>query len=406
MTTGIVSSLDRTIEAQDPNCEAAKADPRGSPSTYPSVIQTDAAINPGNSGGPLVDMAGRVVGINSAGQRPGREHRLRDRDRLRAGHDHLVDRRAARRDRLPRGVDGRRSPPISGSSRGSTSSPAPTSWARSPTVPPRAPASRGRRDRRDRRPGGSLARRPRRTCSTASRPGDRVIGRVGRVRRRHAHRRGRARRAARSRSRSRRPFAAPLQGPCVSLGPVKVRLRNPDREVDLPGGRPIREVLDELGIDPTPCSSSATASSSRGTTRWARRRARGPSGDLRGVPMRCKRCRGPAVVEVRRHNAAFCTRCFPGVFTEQVREAIRRFDMIGPDDRVLVAVSGGKDSLALWDVLLDEGYDATGSTSGSASATTPDRSHEAPRPSPRARRRAASWSTSRRVRVRHPHRRT
>jgi S1-C subfamily serine protease len=63
VTTGIVSSLDRTIEAQDPNCRVCEGGVR----TYPSVIQTDAAINPGNSGGPLVDMAGRVVGINSAG---------------------------------------------------------------------------------------------------------------------------------------------------------------------------------------------------------------------------------------------------------------------------------------------------------------------------------------------------
>jgi S1-C subfamily serine protease len=63
VTAGIVSSLDRTIQAQDPNCEACPDGVR----TYTDVIQTDAAINHGNSGGPLVDMAGRVVGINSAG---------------------------------------------------------------------------------------------------------------------------------------------------------------------------------------------------------------------------------------------------------------------------------------------------------------------------------------------------
>lgn len=63
VTAGIVSSLDRTIRVQDPQCTVCANGVR----TYSEVIQTDAAINHGNSGGPLVDMAGRVVGINSAG---------------------------------------------------------------------------------------------------------------------------------------------------------------------------------------------------------------------------------------------------------------------------------------------------------------------------------------------------
>lgn len=63
VTTGIVSALGRSIQAQDPNCEVCENGVR----TYPDTIQTDAAINHGNSGGPLVDMAGRVIGINSAG---------------------------------------------------------------------------------------------------------------------------------------------------------------------------------------------------------------------------------------------------------------------------------------------------------------------------------------------------
>jgi S1-C subfamily serine protease len=52
LTTGVVSALQRQIQA--PNGFAIR-----------DVIQTDAAINPGNSGGPLLDAAGRVVGINS-----------------------------------------------------------------------------------------------------------------------------------------------------------------------------------------------------------------------------------------------------------------------------------------------------------------------------------------------------
>ncbi|WP_344018068.1 trypsin-like peptidase domain-containing protein [Pseudonocardia kongjuensis] len=57
VTTGIVSALDRAVSVGG---EA------GNESTVLNAIQTDAAINPGNSGGPLVDMEGRVVGINSA----------------------------------------------------------------------------------------------------------------------------------------------------------------------------------------------------------------------------------------------------------------------------------------------------------------------------------------------------
>jgi S1-C subfamily serine protease len=53
LTTGIVSALGRTIQGV-------------SGATIFDVIQTDAAINPGNSGGPLLDSAGRLIGINTA----------------------------------------------------------------------------------------------------------------------------------------------------------------------------------------------------------------------------------------------------------------------------------------------------------------------------------------------------
>ena len=76
--------------------------------------------------------------------------------------------------------------------------------------------------------------------------------------------------------------------------------------------------------------------------------------------MKCRVCRRPAVVEVRRHNAGFCSTCFVKHCSDQVARAIEAYDMIRPGDRVLVAVSGGKDSLALWDLLLRLGYQADG----------------------------------------------
>lgn len=57
MTTGIVSALGRGLPVGDGEVSRY---------TLPDVIQTDAAINPGNSGGPLLDLDGRVVGVNFA----------------------------------------------------------------------------------------------------------------------------------------------------------------------------------------------------------------------------------------------------------------------------------------------------------------------------------------------------
>ncbi len=60
MSVGIISGLGRTLESQ--------RTPEGGLGRYslPQVLQTDAAINPGNSGGPLLNLAGEVIGVNSA----------------------------------------------------------------------------------------------------------------------------------------------------------------------------------------------------------------------------------------------------------------------------------------------------------------------------------------------------
>ena len=65
-------------------------------------------------------------------------------------------------------------------------------------------------------------------------------------------------------------------------------------------------------------------------------------------------------MEIRRSRTAYCARCYPGWFREQVQERIDHERMFRRDQRVLVAVSGGKDSLALWHVLTLLGYQADG----------------------------------------------
>lgn len=62
VTKGVVSGINRTVVAGDSN---------GSSEVIDGAIQTDAAINPGNSGGPLLDLFGKVIGVNTAVSREG-----------------------------------------------------------------------------------------------------------------------------------------------------------------------------------------------------------------------------------------------------------------------------------------------------------------------------------------------
>lgn len=57
MTTGIVSAVGRSLSAEMTGVGVF---------SIPEIIQTDAAINPGNSGGPLLDLTGRIIGVNTA----------------------------------------------------------------------------------------------------------------------------------------------------------------------------------------------------------------------------------------------------------------------------------------------------------------------------------------------------
>jgi len=76
--------------------------------------------------------------------------------------------------------------------------------------------------------------------------------------------------------------------------------------------------------------------------------------------MRCKRCRTKAVAELPQHRMGLCKECYLDWFPAYTAKAIKKFDMLAPEDKILLAVSGGKDSVALWQVLADLGYQADG----------------------------------------------
>jgi uncharacterized protein (TIGR00269 family) len=72
--------------------------------------------------------------------------------------------------------------------------------------------------------------------------------------------------------------------------------------------------------------------------------------------MKCRKCGATAVINMRQHRLALCQDCFLDWVPQQVQRAIEKYGMFTPDERVLIAVSGGKDSLALWDILLKLSY--------------------------------------------------
>ncbi len=81
--------------------------------------------------------------------------------------------------------------------------------------------------------------------------------------------------------------------------------------------------------------------------------------------MLCKICkrkgqRKKAVVYLRQHRLALCKEHFKGWFERQVEKAVKKYKMFSKNDKLLVAVSGGKDSLALWLALSNLGFKTAG----------------------------------------------
>lgn len=76
--------------------------------------------------------------------------------------------------------------------------------------------------------------------------------------------------------------------------------------------------------------------------------------------MKCKICKAPAAVALKSHNAAFCPDCYKNFFARQVARGIESQKLFSRDERILVALSGGKDSLALMLELSRQGYNVTG----------------------------------------------
>jgi tRNA-5-methyluridine54 2-sulfurtransferase len=150
---------------------------------------------------------------------------------------------------------------------------------------------------------------------------------------------------------------------------VRVRLRNPDRIEDVTGPSTVAELLDRLDVNPHTVlviHDGQLVTADHDLPEEAEVEIRPVISGGAGAP-RCVVCRVPAVIEEPRHRAAWCPTHFVDHVQQQVRKAIDhpqatapRERMFSYRDRLLVAVSGGKDSLALWEILLELGYQVDG----------------------------------------------
>ena len=76
--------------------------------------------------------------------------------------------------------------------------------------------------------------------------------------------------------------------------------------------------------------------------------------------MKCEKCGEKAAIHLRHHKLALCKDHFLEWIPAQTQRFIEKYQMFSEQERVLVAVSGGKDSLSLWDILWRLGYQADG----------------------------------------------
>lgn len=95
--------------------------------------------------------------------------------------------------------------------------------------------------------------------------------------------------------------------------------------------------------------------------------------------MKCRRCEKKAAIHMRQHKLALCTEHYLDWIPEQTERFIKKYRMFTHDEKILVAVSGGKDSLSLWDILVRLGYQADGLYLGLGIDSGINYSHESQR---------------------------